>query len=129
MDQTGTLGSLLTVPAACRAYGLGRRQLQRAIRGGALSVYDVGGWPRVSRAELARWVEAQRRGGPRQPDPDPMRPGVASPEDRLRYVLGRIEAQADRVLEALRRDDGPAAERALRSILDLIADQLQRGDS
>lgn len=51
----------VTIPKAQRLTGLGRRQFQRAINSGELSVFDVGSWPRVRWSEVLAWVEASRR--------------------------------------------------------------------
>jgi hypothetical protein len=64
----------------------------------------------------------------RHADPDPTRPGVADPKDRLRHLLGHIEAQAEGAVNALRHNDASSAERAMGSVLDLVADALQLGD-
>ena len=51
----------VTIPAAARRLGIGRRQIDRAVESGALPVYDMGAWPRVRWADVTQWVEAQQR--------------------------------------------------------------------
>ncbi len=50
-----------TVPEASRRSGLGLPQFRRAIKEGQLSVYDIGGWPRVRWDDVEVWMESQRR--------------------------------------------------------------------
>ena len=52
---------LVTVPEAMRRTRVGHRQFRRAIRTGALTVYDLGSWPRVRWGDVLAWLEAQRR--------------------------------------------------------------------
>ena len=51
---------LLTIPEAARRLGVGARQLRRAVKRGELSVYQVGGWPRVRWRDVDQWVTRQR---------------------------------------------------------------------
>ena len=51
---------LLSIPQAARRLGIGRKQLDRAIREGELGVVVLG-WPRVSLDELRAWVASRRR--------------------------------------------------------------------
>ena len=51
----------LTKRAAARRLGVGLRQIQRAIREGNLSLYDIGGWPRVRWSDVLAWIESTRR--------------------------------------------------------------------
>ena len=52
---------LVTIPEAQRRTHLGRRQFNSAIRQGLLSVYDIGGWPRVRWSDCLAWIESKRR--------------------------------------------------------------------
>lgn len=54
---------LATLPRVARELHVGVRQLRRAVRAGELPVYDVGGWPRVDRADVVRWLAGRRRPG------------------------------------------------------------------
>jgi hypothetical protein len=53
---------LLTLPTAARRAGVGLRQLWRARHRGELSVYLIGGWPRVRWTDVLAWIERQRDG-------------------------------------------------------------------
>lgn len=53
---------LMTLPEAARRAGVGLRQIRRARDRGQLTLYQVGGWPRVRWREVLVWIECKRRG-------------------------------------------------------------------
>ena len=69
--ERGNQTEFVTIPAASRRTGLGLRQFHRAIEGGELAVYDVGGWPRLRWDEIQQWLEGKRRPVANQPDTVP----------------------------------------------------------
>ena len=52
--------ALITLPAAARRLGIGRRQLKRAVHGGELPLFRIGGWPRVRWRDVLAWIEGRR---------------------------------------------------------------------
>jgi excisionase family DNA binding protein len=62
MDRTEK-GLFVTIPEAARRAGIGLRQLRRAIERGELTVFDIGGWPRLRWEELDHWFARMRRRG------------------------------------------------------------------
>lgn len=60
MKRTAS-GELCTIPEAARRSGLGLRQLRRAIQSEEVSVYQIGGWPRLRWSDVLAWVESRRR--------------------------------------------------------------------
>lgn len=56
----------VTIPEAARRLGLGRRQIQRAIDGGRVEEFRVGGWPRVRLDDVRSWVLSTAAGRDRK---------------------------------------------------------------
>ena len=52
---------LTTIPRASRRLGVGVRQLRRAIDDGQLTLYRIGGWPRLRWSEILAWIESTKR--------------------------------------------------------------------
>jgi len=52
-----------TKNTASRATGVGTRVIEKALRDGSLASYRLGAWRRIRPADLAAWLERQRRGG------------------------------------------------------------------
>ena len=59
LDTDGNV--LVSVPEASRRLGIGRRQIERAIRKGDLASFQIGSWPRLRWLEVLDWLDRQRR--------------------------------------------------------------------
>jgi excisionase family DNA binding protein len=55
---------LFTVGGVAKRLGLGKQTLRREIAGGKLRAYHVGGWTRLTLADVAAWLETRRRPTP-----------------------------------------------------------------